>query len=209
MANPTPLFNRVAFIVFLAAIPLAYAYNDETLPFAAIAFWILGFDAIRVSVGWNWSRSAAKEKVRKEFGRLLIEDLVGWKVIGAFFAVLLCWLLHRPTIDVPRIVVFVLGLSAVSGALREWRLRSEKEAKRARAVVFVLFFWALYSANRSISSALPVVDLFGFLHQYWLMFPLGLLGAYVLYQAVRIHPVRSERLMDADDGDTTSPTFRP
>ena len=44
-----------------------------------------------------------------------------------------------------------------------------------------------------------MVDLFGLLFHYWLMLPLGLLGAYVLYQAVRLHLVRSERLMDADD----------
>jgi hypothetical protein len=199
MANPTPLFNRVAFIVFLAAALLLFVYSDATLPIAAIAFWILGFDAIRTSVGWNWSRNAAKENVGEEFKRLLVQDLVGWKLLGAFLIVLINWALHRSPVDIPRLVVFVLGLSVASGALREWRLRSEKEAPKAKAVVFVLLFWALYSANASIASALPVVDLFGFLFRYWLMLPLGLLGAFVLYQAVRLHLRRSERLMDADD----------
>lgn len=199
MPNPTPLFNRVAFIVFLAAAVLLYVYFDAALPIAAIAFWIFGFDAIRTSVGWNWSRSAAKKNLGDEFKRLLVQDLLGWKVLGALLAVLLSWVLHRPPVDIPRLGVFVLGLSLVSGALREWRLRSEKETPKAKAVVFVLLFWALYSANTSISSALPVVDLFGLLFHYWLMLPLGLLGAYVLYQAVRLHLVRSERLMDADD----------
>ena len=199
MASPTPLFNRVAYVAMLAGSVLLAMYFSVVFPLAAIALWIVGFDMLRVGIGWNWSRSAAKETVPEEFKRLLIQDLIGPKAWGAIIAVVLFWIVRNSPMNILQLAIYILGLSLLSGALREWRLRSKKEAPKARAVVFVLFLWALYSANRSISSALPVVDLFGFLHRYWLMLPLGLLGAYFLYQAVRLHPVRSEQLMDADE----------
>ncbi|MBK8581815.1 MAG: hypothetical protein IPL86_08275 [Flavobacteriales bacterium] len=199
MANPTPPFNRVAFIVLVAAALLLYTYFAQALPIAGIAFWVFGYDTIRVSVGWNWSRSAAKPSVPEELKRLLVQDLAGWKILGAFLAMLLFWLLRKVPVDVPRLVVFVAGLSVVSGAIREWRLRSVEQAPRAKAIGFVLMFWALYSAASQTGAALQPVDLFGYLFHYWLMIPLGLLGVYAMYQAVRQHLVRSEVLMDADD----------
>jgi hypothetical protein len=118
MANPTPLFNRVGFMVFLAGLLLFEAYAFEVLPVAAIAFWILSFDGIRASVGWNWSRTAARPTVTAEFQRLLKQDLAGWKLLGAVAAVLLFWFLRKAPVNIPQILVFVLGLSLVSGALR-------------------------------------------------------------------------------------------
>lgn len=199
MANPTPLFNRVAFMVFLAGFLLLEMYAFEALPIAAIAFWILGFDGLRISVGWNWSRSAAKSTVGEEFKRLLKQDLAGWKVLGAAVAVLLFWFLQRTPIDLLQLVVFVLGFSLVSGALREWRLRSEAVAPKAKALQLILFLWAMFNAIPQKFHPLPAVDLYGFLFRYWLMLPLGVLGAYAMYQAVLHHPVRSEKFMDADD----------
>ena len=199
MANPTPLFNRVAFIIILAGVLLVDVYLYPTLPVAAIAFWMLGFDGLRVSVGWNWSRSAAKPTVAAEFQRLMVQDLAGWKMLGAVTALLIFWLLHRVPINIPQVLVFVLGLSLVGGALREWRLRSASAAPKAKAVETVLQLWALVNMVPQKNHPLPAIDLYGFLHHYWLMLPLGVLAAYAMYQAILRYPVRSEKLMDAYD----------
>jgi hypothetical protein len=199
MANPTPLFNRVGYVVMLAGSVLIAMHFSTAFPLAAIAVWILGFDMLRVSVGWNWSRSAARPTVPEEFKRLLMQDFLGPKVWAAVIAALLFWFFRRVPIDTWELAVYILGLSVISGALREWRLRSTEHAVKARAIQTVLAAWALCSALYSLSRPLHVVDLYGFLYRYWLMIPLGLLGEYALYQAILRHPARSEKLMDAED----------
>ena len=199
MASPTPLFNRVAYVAMLAGSVLLAMYFSVVFPLAAIALWIVGFDMLRVGIGWNWSRSATKETVPEEFKRLLMQDLLGPKVWGAIIAVALFWVVRNSPMNILQLAVYILGLSVLSGALREWRLRAEKHAPKATAVHLVLFLWALTSALYTTSPSLNLVDLYGFLFHYWLMLPLGLLGAYVMYEAVRRNPVRSEKLMDADD----------
>ena len=199
MANPTSLFNRVGYIVILAGSVLVAMHFSKAFPLAAIGGGILGFDMLRVGIGWNWSRTAAKETVTEEFRRLLLHDFLGVKVWGAVIAALLFWILRNSPMDIVQLTVYILGLSSLSGALREWRLRSVEHAPKARAVHTVLGAWALYSALYSMSTPFHMVDLYGFLYRYWLMVPLGLLGEYWLYQAIVRYPARSEKLMDADD----------